>query len=42
LYADRHEEVLKQIETKQEIDEEVAGGIKQLLDDYKATVSYLS
>lgn len=40
-YADLNDEVLKLIETKKEIDEEIETKLKQLIADYKATVDYL-
>jgi len=40
-YADLNDEVLKLIETKKELDEEIENKIKQLINDFKATVDYL-
>lgn len=40
-YADLNDAVLKLIEEKKELDEEVEAGLKKLIDDYKVTVDYL-
>lgn len=40
-YADLNNEVLKLIETKKEIDEEIETKLKRLIADYKVTVDYL-
>jgi F-type H+-transporting ATPase subunit alpha len=40
-YADLNDAVLKLIEEKKELDEEVETGIKKLINDYKVTVDYL-
>jgi F-type H+-transporting ATPase subunit alpha len=40
-YADLNNEVLKLIEVKKEIDEEIETKLKQLISDYKVTVDYL-
>ena len=40
-YADLNDTALKLIDTKKEIDAEVEAALKQLIDDYKATLDYL-
>src|SRR5680860_671066 len=40
-YADLNDAVLKLIEEKKELDEEVETGLKKLIGDYKVTVDYL-
>ncbi len=40
-YADLNDAVLKLIEEKKELDEEVETGLKKLINDYKVTVDYL-
>ena len=41
-YADMNDEILKAVETKKDIDEEVETGLKKLIEDYKVTVEYLN
>jgi len=41
-YADLNDEVLKLITAKKELDEEIENKIKGLINDYKATVEYLT
>jgi F-type H+-transporting ATPase subunit alpha len=40
-YADLNNEVLKLIETKKEIDDEIDGKLRQLVADFKETIDYL-
>jgi F-type H+-transporting ATPase subunit alpha len=40
-YADLNDAVLKLIDVKKELDEEVEAGLKKLIEDYKVTVDYL-
>jgi len=40
-YADLHDELLKMINDKKELDEEIEKTMKTLISDYKITVDYL-
>jgi len=40
-YADLHDEVLKAIDIKKDLDEEIEALMKILISDYKITVDYL-
>jgi F-type H+-transporting ATPase subunit alpha len=40
-YADLNDSVLKLIEEKKELDEEIEAGLKKLIGDYKVTIDYL-